>query len=150
MDAWEIFKAFLMTFAVVSAIAFTTGLILLFAAIRRLRRIELPPNAGFWESIRAVPLSLVVAIDLLDLGLDFLAAPLVWFILRRSKLTQLRNFAVIEALLPFTGPLPTLTIAWIIARALPPGFEPFSGSQSGGVGSRRYKTIDAEFTTPQS
>ena len=90
----------------------------LYLAIRKLRTIRLPPDADFFTAIRAVPLSLVIGLDLLDLGLDTFSAPIVWFILNRTGLTALRNVAAFESFIPFTGPIPTLTIAWFVARFL--------------------------------
>ena len=63
-----------------------------------------------------MPFTIVLAIDLLDLALDILAAPFVWLILDRLGLKALRNMAAVEALLPFTQPIPTLTVCWIAVR----------------------------------
>ncbi|MEP7013657.1 MAG: hypothetical protein ABJC13_25325 [Acidobacteriota bacterium] len=92
------------------------GLLVLGLAYQRLKKIRVPKDADFFTTIRAVPLALVVGLDLLDLGLDSLSAPLEWLILNRLGLTALRNVATFEALIPFTGPIPTLTLAWIGAR----------------------------------
>jgi hypothetical protein len=110
---WKLLFAILGVVAVVSV---TLAALLLAAVHRRLRRIRLAPNADFFTTVRAVPLGLVVAIDLLDLGLDTFSAPILWFLLNRYKLHALRNVATIEALIPISGPIPTLTIAWIVAR----------------------------------
>ena len=93
------------------------GLALLLA-IRKLRKIRLPADADFFTAIRAVPFSLVIGLDLLDLGLDTFSAPIIYFILNRTGLQALRNVAAFEAFIPFTGPIPTLTIAWLVARFL--------------------------------
>lgn len=85
-------------------------------AYGKLRRIRLPPDADFFTTVRAVPLSLVVGLDLLDLALDVLSTPIIWAILTRLRLQALRNVASFEALVPFTGPIPTLTLAWLAAR----------------------------------
>jgi hypothetical protein len=53
---------------------------------------------------------------LLDLTLDFLAAPFAWIILDKLNLRALRNIATIEAVIPGTQVIPTLTIAWIVVR----------------------------------
>ena len=42
------------------------ALILFFFAIRRLRNIDIPPHAGFAETLLYTPLSVVIFIDLLD------------------------------------------------------------------------------------
>jgi hypothetical protein len=100
------------------------GALLLALVYRRLRRIELPPNADFFTTIRAVPFGLVAALDLLDLGMDFFATPIVWLILSHFRLQALRNVAAVEALIPFTQPVPTLTLAWLAARLLNLGEPP--------------------------
>lgn len=73
-------------------------------------------DAGFAQALRAVPLRLVVGLDLLDLGLDVLAAPLVWWILDRSGLKSLRNVAAVEAVVPFTQAVPLMTVCWVGVR----------------------------------
>lgn len=102
------------------------GVIVLALVWRSLGRIKVPPNADFFTTVRAVPLGLVVGLDLLDLGLDMFAAPIVWMILNRFKLQALRNVAAVEALVPFTQPVPTLTIAWFAARLLNLGAAPLT------------------------
>lgn len=92
--------------------------LLLWLVYRRLSRIQLPLGADFWTTLRAVPLALVVALDLLDFALDFLALPIVWVVLSRFRLERLRDVAAIEALIPFTQPIPLLTLAWLAARWL--------------------------------
>ena len=98
------------------AISFVLAMILFFLVIRRLKRMEIPPNAGFAETLLYTPFLLVVFIDLLDFALDILAAPFTWMILDRLGLRALRGFASFEALLPFTQFIPTMTLAWFAAR----------------------------------
>lgn len=103
---------------ILMAAALALSVILLIIAYRRIKRIELPEDADFWVAIRAVPLYLVLALDLLDFALDFLSAPIGWVVLTHFGLTPLRNTSVVEMLIPFTQPIPTLTMAWIGARLL--------------------------------
>lgn len=103
---------------VVALIALALSGLVLTVAFRRLRRLRLPPDPDFFTTVRAVPLSLVVGLDLLDLALESFSSPIIWFLLRKMNLESLRKVATIEAILPFTGPIPTLTIAWIAARML--------------------------------
>lgn len=91
------------------------GLALIWRSIRRLR---VPPDAGYFATLRYVPLSLAVLLDLLDFGLDIFAAPVSWLVLDRLGLRGLRNKAALEALIPFTQPIPTFTLSWVAARAL--------------------------------
>lgn len=112
MDAKDI----LLGLGILALIAVTLSAVVLLSAHRKLRRLRVPPDADFFTTLRAVPLSLVVGLDLLDLGLDVLSAPIIWYVLNRYNLQALRNVASFEALLPFTGPIPTLTLSWWAAR----------------------------------
>lgn len=105
-------------------IAVLLGVLVLALVWRKLRRVHVPPNADFFTTVRAVPLGLVVGLDLLDMGLDVFATPIVWMVLSRFNLQSLRNVAAVEALVPFTQPVPTLTIAWFAARLLNLGSAP--------------------------
>jgi hypothetical protein len=111
-------KDILQALGILALIAVTLSAIVLFVAFQKLRRLRVPPDADFFTTLRAVPLSLVVWLDLLDLGLDVFSTPIIWYILGRFNLRALRNVASFEALLPFTGPIPTLTLSWWAARRL--------------------------------
>jgi hypothetical protein len=91
---------------------------------RSIRNIRVPANADFFTTMRYVPLTLVVLLDLLDLGLDVFAAPVSWLVLDRMGMPNLRDKAAVEALLPFTGPIPTFTIAWFLSRTTGLGTDP--------------------------
>lgn len=97
-------------------ISLVLAIILFVVAIWRMKRIEIPADAGFWETLHYTPFIVVLFIDLLDLSLDVLAAPFAWLVLDRLGLKALRGFSTVEALIPFTGPVPVLTISWILAR----------------------------------
>jgi len=98
-----------------SVVVALSGLLLL---MRSVRRLGVPRDADFFTTLRMIPLALVVLLDLLDFGLDFLSAPLLWVILDRMGLPSLRNRATVEAIIPVTGPIPTFTICWFAARVL--------------------------------
>ncbi len=97
-------------------ISFVLAMILFFFGVRRLKKMNVPPDAGFSETLLYTPLILVIFIDLLDFGIDVLAAPITWVVLDRLGLRALRGFAAFEALLPFTQFIPTMTLAWFAAR----------------------------------
>ncbi len=120
MEWGDLLKLFL----AVAAVALVLAGIVLFWAFRTLRRIRVPANADYFTTVRAVPLSLMVGLDLLDLALDSFSAPIIWVILNRYGLQSLRNVASFEALIPITGPIPTLTLSWIAARAFNLGQAP--------------------------
>lgn len=114
----EDFRNVVILFLLVMAFAGVVGGLMLAYAVRRLRALEIPPDATFIETLMLTPLSVVLAIDLLDLALDVLAAPLSWAILDRLGLKALRGVAAVEALLPGTQFIPTLTLCWFGARIL--------------------------------
>ena len=99
-----------------SLVAIVVAGVLLALLWRRLRRVSVAPGTGFWDTLRLVPIGLPILLDLLDLALDVFSAPIIWFLLDRLRLRQLRDVSTIEAVIPFTGPLPLLTICWVLAR----------------------------------
>ncbi|MCO5182598.1 MAG: hypothetical protein M9928_00470 [Anaerolineae bacterium] len=102
------------------AVAGILGIALLVIMAAKVRRMNIPADANFFETLRFTPLSVAIGIDLLDLGFDFLAAPVSWLILDWMGLKALRGFAAFEALIPFTGFIPVMTIAWVLARLQAP------------------------------
>lgn len=116
---------FLGWFAAIAAVCLVVALLGLALIARQIRRLRVPRDADFFTTMRHVPLTLVVLLDLLDFSLDIFSAPLMWVALDRLGLPNLRNKAVVEALIPFTNVIPTFTLGWVAARALnlgtPPG-----------------------------
>ena len=92
--------------------------LLLVWVIWRVRKINLPPDADFVVALRATPLVVVILLDLLDFGLDFMSAPFSWTLLSYLGLTPLRGVTVVESLIPGTQVLPTMTLAWLGVRLL--------------------------------
>ena len=109
-------REFLSVVGVIIGVGLVLSLIFLGWVFWRVRRINLPPDADFFEALRMTPLSVVILLDLLDLTLDFFAAPFAWVILGKLGLEPLRAVSVIETMIPGTQVLPTMTIAWFIAR----------------------------------
>lgn len=101
----------------IMALALILALTLLALTYRSLKRIQIPQDADFFTTLRHVPLTLVIILDLLDLALDFLSAPVGWFILSYFGLERLRMLTVVESLIPGTQFIPTLTGAWLLAKA---------------------------------
>lgn len=122
MDTLQTFLQWLLIMMAIALVIAVVGLALMYRSIRRL---NVPDDADYFTTLRYVPLPLAVLLDLLDFGLDILAAPIAWIVLDRLHLRGLRNKAAIEALIPFTQPIPTFTISWFLARMLglgtPPG-----------------------------
>ncbi len=112
-------RSLLQLFAWCAGAALVVGLLCLGLAIWQLRKIEVPPTATFSETLRLTPLLVVLGIDLLDFALDILAVPFVWLLLDRLGLKALRNVSAVEALIPFTQPIPLLTLSWLAVRLWP-------------------------------
>ncbi|MBV8199669.1 MAG: hypothetical protein JOZ15_03500 [Acidobacteria bacterium] len=87
-------------------------------AYRKLRHIRIAGDSDFFTTVRAVPLALVVGLDLLDLGLDVFSTPITWLLLDRLGLKALRNVATVKAAIPLGDMIPALTLAWLAARFL--------------------------------
>jgi len=112
------FSQLLTTALWIMGIAAVLSLLLLGWVIWRVRRIKLPAGADFFTALRHTPFVVVLLLDLLDLGLDFLSAPIAWVLLSRLGLAPLRGVTVIESLIPGTQVIPLMTLAWLAARFL--------------------------------
>lgn len=112
----ESFRSLATTLLLVMAVCVVIALVGLFALMRSIRRLRIPEQADFFTTMRHIPLALVVLLDLLDFGLDIFSAPIMWVVLDRMGLPNLRNKATIEALIPITNVIPTFTLSWLAAR----------------------------------
>ncbi|MDM8528881.1 hypothetical protein QUF58_11830 [Anaerolineales bacterium HSG24] len=102
--------------ATVMGSALALASLLLIWVIWQIKKIDLPPNADFKTALLSTPLVVVILLDLLDVGLNFMSAPVGWTILTYLGLHPLRGVAVVEGFLPGTEALPTMTVAWIGVR----------------------------------
>ncbi len=105
-----------LTFAILMLLSLVAAALLLILARRRLRHLNLPAYADFFTTLRAVPFSLVLFLDLLDFGLDFLSVPVAWVALGKLGLQGLRGVTLVEEIIPGTQLLPTMTAAWLLVR----------------------------------
>jgi hypothetical protein len=113
-------RPLLYTVLTFSAIVLGLTLLILGWVIWRVRRIQLPEGAGFFTTLRATPLIVVIVLDLLDMSLDFLSAPIAWTLLSHLGLSPLIGVTVVESLIPGTQLLPTMSILWVISRIFVP------------------------------
>lgn len=112
----QFLQDFVLVLLSVMSVALVLAIILLAIIIVQVRRIHVPPDAGFAETLLYTPFLVVLFLDVLDLALDFLSAPIAWIVLDRLGLKGLRGFATVESFIPFTQPIPTMTLAWIGVR----------------------------------
>ncbi|MBI3941799.1 MAG: hypothetical protein HY326_02200 [Chloroflexi bacterium] len=101
---------------VVAGVALILAVLLGVWVWRSVKRLRLPEDATFVEAMQVTPFSVVLLLDLLDLALDIFSAPVSWTILSKLGLRPLRGVTVIEALIPGTQVLPTMTLAWVLVR----------------------------------
>jgi hypothetical protein len=113
-------RELLYTFLAIAGVGLLLSLLLLGWVVWRVRRINIPDDADPLTALRATPFAVVLLLDMLDFSLDFLAAPLAWTILSYLGLKALRGVTVVESLIPGTQFLPTMTVAWILARVSRP------------------------------
>ncbi len=115
-DLLELIRSFGTYLLIAMGISLLLAFLLFIVVIRQAKRINVPPNAGFTETLQHTPFVVVLFIDLLDFGLDFLAAPIAWVVLDRLGLKALRGVSAVEAAIPFTQAIPTLTLCWLGAK----------------------------------
>jgi hypothetical protein len=106
----------LIILAVLFLVSITFSLLLAVFIVWRIKKINLPPGADPITALRMTPLPVVIVLDVLDLSMDFLSAPVAWTILTYLGLYPLRMAAAIVGLIPGTQFLPMMTIAWFFAR----------------------------------
>jgi hypothetical protein len=104
----------------VMSVSLVLALILLVIIVIQVRKINVPAGAGFVETLLYTPLLVVLFLDVLDLALDFMSAPIAWIVLDRLGLKGLRGIATVESMIPLTQVIPTMTLAWIAARLMGP------------------------------
>jgi hypothetical protein len=112
----EFLRNFGLTLLAVMGVAGVLALLLLAIIIVQVRRIHVPEGAGFAETLLYTPFLVVLFLDVLDLALDFLSAPIAWLVLDRLGLKGLRGVATVESFVPFTQAIPMMSLAWIGVR----------------------------------
>jgi len=119
----EQLRTFLLIFAGLAVLSLVVAILLALVTYRQVRRLHLPSDADFMTCLRTVPITVVIMLDLLDLGLDVFSAPVAWVLLGKLGLQGLRGVTVLEELIPGTQLLPTMTLAWIGIRV----YDKFTG-----------------------
>lgn len=112
------FREVAIVFAICAGGSLVGAIALLVVAARQIADIDIPENADFFETLQHVPLTVPLALDLLDMAFDIFAAPISWVILELLGLQSLQLVTVFEGLIPGTQLVPTLTIAWVISRLM--------------------------------
>ena len=117
-------RNFIAAVAVAVLVVLALAAAAIYVAYRKLRRIRIAADSDFFTTVRAVPLSLVIGLDLLDIGLDVFSTPITWMLLDRLGLKSLRNIATVKAVVPVLDMIPALTLAWLAAHYLKLGRPP--------------------------
>ncbi|MBA3532142.1 MAG: hypothetical protein H0T73_09505 [Ardenticatenales bacterium] len=129
------------TLLLISGVSLVLATLLGIWVWRSVKRLRLPEDATFVEAMRLTPFSVVLFLDLLDLGLDFLSAPIAWVVLNHLGLRQLRGASVIESLIPGTQAIPTMTAAWVLVRLFGPKLEEIPFLRD-GVNQKARRSLD--------
>ncbi len=98
--------------------ALVAAIALLVIAARQIAEIDVPEDADFFETLQHVPITVPIALDLLDMAFDVFSAPVSWVVLELMGLQALQLITVFQGLIPGTQLIPTLTIAWVISRMM--------------------------------
>lgn len=112
----EELRPILLTLLGLAVLGLVIVALLFWLALRQVRHLNIPADATFAETLHVTPFVVVLMIDILDLSLDFLAAPVAWILLDRLGLKALRGVSFVESLIPGTQLIPTMTVAWIGVR----------------------------------
>jgi hypothetical protein len=108
----------LLVVGICMAAALVGAIALLILAARQVAEIDIPPEADFFETLQRVPITVPLALDLLDMAFDIFSAPISWIILELMGLQALQLVTVFEGLIPGTQLIPTMTAAWLLARMM--------------------------------
>lgn len=108
----------LLVMGICMAAALVGAIALLILAARQVAEIDIPPEADFFETLQHIPITVPLALDLLDMAFDIFSAPVSWIILELLGLQALQLVTVFEGLIPGTQLIPTMTGAWVIARMM--------------------------------
>ncbi len=106
----------LIVLALIGGALVAAAVALLVLAARQIQQLEIPENADFFETLQAIPITVPIALDLLDAVFDVFSAPISWVILELLGLGQLKVITLVEGLIPGTQLIPTMTLAWVVAR----------------------------------
>src|SRR5687768_16769415 len=116
MDIVEFIRNSIVVIAIVFVALIAGAVALLVMAAQQVREQEIPEDADFFETMQMVPITIPIALDMLDLALDFLSAPVAWILLDMLGLGALKMITIVESIIPGTQLIPTMTIAWVISR----------------------------------
>lgn len=100
------------------AAALVGAIALLVLAARQIANLDVPEDADFFETLQRVPITVPLALDLLDMAFDIFSAPISWIVLELLGLRALQLVTIFEGLIPGTQIIPTMTIAWVVARLM--------------------------------
>ena len=107
-----------LVFGVCAAGALMAAVVLLISAAQQVSQINVPEDADFFETLQMIPITVPLALDLLDMVFDIFAAPISWIVLELLGLKALQTITVFEGVIPGTQLIPTMTASWIVARLM--------------------------------
>ena len=114
----EFIQNFGLVILIVALLAIASAIALLMIAAKQIAEIQIPEDADFFETLQHVPITVPIALDLLDFVFDIFAAPIAWIILELLGLQALQMITMFEGIIPGTQLIPTMTGAWVISRMM--------------------------------
>jgi len=104
--------------AICLASAVAGAIALLVVASYQIAELDVPPDADFFGTLQAIPITVPLALDLLDMAFDIFSAPISWIVLEMLGLQKLQTITIFESLIPGTQLIPTMSAAWVISRIM--------------------------------
>ena len=120
----EFWQTALIAFGIVAGTLVIIVVTLLVTAWQQVQDLNIPQDADFFETLQVLPITVPIALDLLDLAFDTFSAPITWVLLELMGLRALQMITIIEGIIPGTGVIPTMTISWFVARGMKRKKEP--------------------------
>lgn len=114
----DLIRESLLIIVVCMGAALIGAIALLVVAARQIANMDIPEDADFFTTLQHVPITVPLALDLLDMAFDIFAAPISWIVLELLGLQALQMITVFEGLVPGTQLIPTLTIAWFVSKGM--------------------------------
>src|SRR5687767_1261253 len=100
MDLLEFLRNSILIIILVMVALIAGAVALLVMAAQQIRDLDIPPEADFFETMQIIPITVPIALDMLDLALDFLSAPFSWILLEMLGLGSLKMITLVESVIP--------------------------------------------------
>src|SRR5689334_18423836 len=94
----QFWQTALIAFGVCAGAAVIAVITLLITAWQQVVDLEIPADADFFETLQMIPVTVPIALDLLDFAFDVFSAPISWIILELMGLRALQMITILEGI----------------------------------------------------